>query len=531
MPPHPVQPSWRPRLLGLVVLAWSFLARETSAAGSPEAARRLFQQTLVELDIRVSPEGWAALLQQTMESPKLYAEATVRSGDRTWRNVGIKLKGSYGSFQAAGERPGLTLHFDKFKGAERFHGLTRLHLNNAAQDESFLHEWLGAELARAAGVPAGRCTHARVTLQGQPRGLYVLRESFTRDFLADWFGGDGRGELYDAGPGGDVGPDLDQDQGNPEDRSHLRTLAEALAGQDPSARAGAVEGRLDLERFHRFMAAEILLGHWDGYTLAANNYRLYRNRADGRWSFLLHGLDQILGDPAAAVYPPPTGLAARAVLASPEAWARLAAEMRRQWENVWTAADWPARIRDRSARLAGALAAADPGLARRLPETGEDLARRLAERRRQVAPDLLHPPRPVTWDARGRAVLADGWHPGAGEGSWRPVTEPAALRLEALGEGAGSWRQTLLLPPGRYRFSARIGTRAVVGTGNRGVRGAGITVVGTDRPGPRPLAGTQAHRTRTLRFEADGPVTLELGLRARAGTAWFPRNGLELERR
>ncbi|MFM8359710.1 MAG: hypothetical protein ACKOET_14280, partial [Verrucomicrobiota bacterium] len=181
--------------------------------------------------------------------------------------------------------------------------------------------------------------------------------------------------------------------------------------------------------------------------------------------------------------------------------------------------------------LSEAIAATDPAQARQLSETGEDLDRRWAERCRRLAPDLQHPPRPVEWDARGRAILADGWHPDVGEGPWQPGRDSAVLRLEALGESAGSWRQTLLLPPGRYRFSARIGTRAVVGAGDRPVRGAGIVRVGADPPGPRRLAGTRAERTRTLRFEADGPVTLGLELRARAGGAWFPLDSLQLERR
>lgn len=517
--------------VGIVALAGKLLAGEPEAAGRTESAHLLFQQTLVELDIRVSPEGWAALLQQTMDSPKLYAEATVRSGGRMWRNVGLKLKGSYGSFQGAGERPGLTLHFDKFKGSERFHGLARIHLNNAAQDESYLQEWLGAELARAAGVPAGRCTHARVTLQGQPRGLYVLRESFTRDFLAGWFGGSGKGDLYDAGPGGDLGLEMEKDQGDPGDHAALQALLEAAGEENPAERVRRLEQHLDLDRFHRFAAAEILLGHWDGYTLAANNYRLYRNPANGRFAFLLHGMDQILGDPDAPVYPPPTGLLARSILGSPGAWDRLAGEMRRQRDQVWSADNWPGRIRDRSGRLAQALEATEPELSRRLREMGEDLAQRFAERRRRIAPALEHPPRPVEWDSRGRVVLAEGWHADAGEGSWRSWREGTVLGMEAAGESVGSWRQTLLLPPGRYRFSARIGTRDVVGTGDRSGRGAGIGILGSDRPGPRRVRGTHPGSHRRIHFEADGPVTLLLELRAGSGTATFPLGDLQLEKR
>jgi hypothetical protein len=44
--------------------------------------------------------------------------------------------------------------FDKFKGAERFHGMKKFHLNNCAQDGSYLNELIAGEMARVAGVCA-----------------------------------------------------------------------------------------------------------------------------------------------------------------------------------------------------------------------------------------------------------------------------------------------------------------------------------------------------------------------------------------
>src|SRR5207253_2454507 len=91
-----------------------------------------------------------------------------------YRDVGLHLKGNYGTFQPFEKKPSLTLNFDKFVPGQKFHGLDKLHLNNSAQDPSLISEVLCRELFKAAGVPVARATHATVELNGRDAGLYVL---------------------------------------------------------------------------------------------------------------------------------------------------------------------------------------------------------------------------------------------------------------------------------------------------------------------------------------------------------------------
>lgn len=68
----------------------------------------------------------------------------------------------------------------------------------------------------------------------------------------------------------------------------------------------AVEDVLAVEPFLTFAAPELMTGHWDGYCLSRNNYRLHADPADGgRFHFLPHGMDQIFGDAQAEVPEPP----------------------------------------------------------------------------------------------------------------------------------------------------------------------------------------------------------------------------------
>jgi len=147
---------------------WSFNA--TAAPGAD-----LFTSTAIHrLQIEIAP-GEAARLRQ---NPRAYVPALVRDGPNLHSNVGLHLKGSTGSFRNLDDKPGFTLNFGKFAPGQTFHGLKKIHLNNSAEDPSYVNEMLGSELFRAASLPAPRTAHALVELNGRRLGLYVLKEGF-----------------------------------------------------------------------------------------------------------------------------------------------------------------------------------------------------------------------------------------------------------------------------------------------------------------------------------------------------------------
>jgi hypothetical protein len=84
-----------------------------------------------------------------------------------WKDVGVHLKGNYGTFQGVDGKPSLTLNFDKFVRNQKFHGLDKFHLNNSVSDPSYMTELLCRELFLTAGVPTARVTHARLEINGR----------------------------------------------------------------------------------------------------------------------------------------------------------------------------------------------------------------------------------------------------------------------------------------------------------------------------------------------------------------------------
>ena len=233
-------------------------------------------------------------IESLKKEPKLFAKATFEHKNIKLENVGVRLKGFLGSFRPfdGQNKNGFTVKFNAFKNGQRFKGLNKIQLNNAAQDSTYVRERLGYSLFREAGLPAPRVGHATVLINGAPFGLYVQVEASTEDFLSRWFE-DASGDLYE-GPT-DItnwkNLDLDSDPKTAE-RGLLIGFSDAASKAKEMNDLTLLKDWIDLGHFARFMAMEILCDHWDGY-LSPNNYRLYQNPSDRKFYFIPHGADQL----------------------------------------------------------------------------------------------------------------------------------------------------------------------------------------------------------------------------------------------
>src|SRR5262245_7252242 len=272
----------------------------TTIKDAPNWAGDLFSSDDIPLiEIEIADQGMETLREHTgrrADTPSREdVPATVREGGRTYHQVSLHLKGSGGSFRRVDSNPGLTLSFDKHIASQRFHGLQKISLNNSVQDATYLCERVGRRMFEAAGVPVPRCAHAMVKLNGRSLGLYVLVEGWNKQFLKRYFK-DAGGNLYEAALGMDIADSLEVKSGDlPEDRRALAALLRAVREADLTNRCAELARVLDLDRFLTFMALEVMLGHWDGYCLHENNYRIFHDRSAGRLVFLPHGMDQLFG--------------------------------------------------------------------------------------------------------------------------------------------------------------------------------------------------------------------------------------------
>ena len=183
--PAPCMHARRAALALAAFAAIASLPAQSKAGAQSDEAAALFGKPRI---VRVRIELDDAQKQQLRERPRDYAKATLVLDEERFENVGIKIKGAAGSTREFDDRPAFTVSLKKHGGEKRFSGLAKFHLNNAAQDDSRLSDWIGHFVFDAAGYPAPRVSHARVHEGDRDLGVYVLREAFDERFVARAFG-------------------------------------------------------------------------------------------------------------------------------------------------------------------------------------------------------------------------------------------------------------------------------------------------------------------------------------------------------
>lgn len=214
--------------------------------------------------------------------------------------VGIRLKGSVGSFRSLSEKAAFKIKFNYVKG-QKFLGLKKMTLNNMVQDPSMIHETLAYQAFRSVGVVSPRTGYAYVRVNGENYGLYLNIETPDDVALEKHFGP--FQHLYEGGSGTDVTPGnagaFEIDEGDEDDRSDLEALIAAVNGTEPADFSTRVEPFADLAEMTRMWAVEKYIGHWDGYSgeersPLPNNYYLFSDLAS-RFQMLPWGADQTWG--------------------------------------------------------------------------------------------------------------------------------------------------------------------------------------------------------------------------------------------
>lgn len=280
--------------------------------------------------------------------------------------VGVRLKRGASQFEGLDGKPGFSIRIDEFVDGLDIGGVTRFTLGNAKWDASFVAEPLAYEVFRAAGVPVARTALARVVVNDESFGLYVMRETYDEAWLERTFD-QPDGNLYES-PGTSDATDTDLELRTNEQRndtSDLTAVAEVVADAPAATARGAIEELVDVDELLTVWAVETMTGHWDGYAYDitapgrvppparppgnpyANNFYAYHDPADDRFVIIPHGADLTFGlggrtwgvDPTTPVLVPPKQNATVAVRLweDPTFHPELAARIGWVLDDVWDA--------------------------------------------------------------------------------------------------------------------------------------------------------------------------------------------------
>ncbi len=535
----------RPNVLWLMLSIVFFVnacSKRKDVAKAPSAVRQatnqLFEEHRVrQLALNLSEQEIEKIRKENRPYVRATLLETLDGVTKTYPDVSIKIKGAAGSSREFDDKPALTLRTDRIQRDQRFHGLKKFHLNNSVQDETYLHEWVSSKYFQAADYPAPRVAHARLKINERDMGLYVLKEGFDELFLGQYFS-NVEGNLYDGGFLQDIDADLEKDSGSGcDDRSDLRAIVQAIQLPDPNERARALDQLLDIDRFITFMAMERMMSHWDGYSLQSNNYRLYFDPTSKRAIFFPHGMDQMFGDIDMRLFYHPQPKISKAIMQRNEwrlRYRERVAKLLTLFEDPKTLKALPSVIESLAKEFGTFSSQEEQAFRERVNDLKHRIEARLDSIRRQLlTPELA----PLDFQAVASRTLED-WYPKAEVEDARHLHPDAATEqdigygIEAGANGSciASWRKTVLLGQGTYRFEATLRLEKVVALPEAGpASGAGIRISGGERVSH--LEGSTDWLKRDYLFEVKEDcreVELVVELRSTSGKLFIQRDSLRL---
>jgi hypothetical protein len=519
------------RLFLVTSFCGSLLAAEKT---KPDKTDKFFNSTnVVRVKLEIPPDALAKLSKyQWQFGPQGERESvsvTVRDGKNVYTNVALHLKGSAGSFRSISDNPAMTLNFDKNVKGQSFHGLTKLSLNNSVQDPTLVSEEFCREMFLKAGVAVTRATHAVVELNGRDLGVYVLTEGFNKQFLKRHFK-DATGHLYDGGFVKDIDAELALNSGeNPKDQSDRIALKEAVQESDLQKRLAKLQSTLDLDQFITYVAMDVMLWDWDGYSQNRNNWRLYHDPSTGKMVFIPHGLDQMFWKPEGPLLPGFQGMVTRAVLQIPELRARYFAKVKELRATIYKPDQMTNRVQQIAAKVSPILKEKDPDRAREQEKEVRKFCAAIVTRARSIDEQLATPIVPVKFDENGTAQLAK-WESKTNFG--RPFLKRSGDVLEvgtSDGSSIGVWRSKVWLEPGKYKIEGRVKTDNIVADIGDPRAGAGLRLA-RGRP-DHYISGTSDWKDVSNEFSVEDPlseVQIVCEFRGASGEASF--EGVRLSR-
>jgi len=276
---------------------------------SPEYSLIFNRTSVEEYELAFTSENWERL----QENPFEYVPGTLQYKDETYLKVGIRYKGNSSFHGVPPPKRPFKIDFNRYVGAQQFHGVKKLNLSNSLWDPTMMREMLAYDVFSSAGCPAGKTSHVQlyVTVPGiyerEFFGVYVLIEQVDREYLAHRFG-DNRGNLYKAAMwGGDL-----KWHGNnastykehyikktniaTDDWSDLIHFLDILNNTPIDTFKTEIEKVLNIDGFLSYLAANTVLSNLDSIAGRNCNFYLYHNPVTDKFEFLPWDLNEALGN-------------------------------------------------------------------------------------------------------------------------------------------------------------------------------------------------------------------------------------------
>lgn len=219
--------------------------------------------------------------------------ASIEIDGKQLDSVGVKLKSNL-SYSIPTDKKPMKIYFNGFVKGKKFDGLLRLNLSNEFPDPSLLRNTVAYKIFRDAGVRAPRTAFAKVYVNNNYKGLYVMIEQVDKSFFTHHFDYNS-GELI-KGLAGFL-------NWFPNDTFSLKRNYEIKRSNSDEAWKRFVDftkkinttpaedfydslkNDFDFDSYVSVFAADIIFNNWDSY-FYGQNYYVYRDSSQGKYYYL-----------------------------------------------------------------------------------------------------------------------------------------------------------------------------------------------------------------------------------------------------
>ena len=218
---------------------------------------------------------------------KEYLPVCVSIDGNALDSVGIRYKGISSYRWAKNDKKPLKLDFNEFIADQSYQGFKKLNLHNGAADPSMMREYLGYKFLRSQGLPASRTAFAKVFVNGDYWGLYLMVEQVDKTFLKQHYGtkkgmlvkNKGRYRLNSILKNKkDLEWNFDvKTKGAEDEYQQFLKLTRLINLEDDETFEQEIGKIFDVDNFLKIVAVRLAIKDQDSFHTNGNNYYLYYN--------------------------------------------------------------------------------------------------------------------------------------------------------------------------------------------------------------------------------------------------------------
>ena len=244
---------------------------------------------LATVELEISEDTWKKITIKA--SDKEYYECTVTINGEQLKPVAIRTKGASSLDDVKtmkSDRFSFTMKLNKYEKEQKYHGLSKLLLNNNIWDATQMKDAIVYDMAHYIGLPAPLFNYAHVTLNGKLLGYYLLLEPVDKHFVQrNW--PDEVSNIYKACH------ELNYTGDDMNDYAEIANYAKVKGGEASMQRVvealkivndgKRMEEYVDFESLAKYMALQSIVVNFDCLTgHSPQNY--YLREADGKISLI-----------------------------------------------------------------------------------------------------------------------------------------------------------------------------------------------------------------------------------------------------